>query len=137
MVLQQPAHSDPGGVEAGPVATAPAGAAANGVKPRSLHVLPEIGSRLTTLEGPYLGQSFALSPTKALTMGAQPDSDIVLARDGTVSKTHARVAPEDGGFVVYDDDSTNGTFVNGTPVSRYILQVGDVLQLGASKFRYE
>lgn len=134
MVLQQSPDPDRGAV----VEATPAGVAANGVKPRSpLQVLPEIGSRLTTLDGPYLGQSFALSPTKPLVLGTLPDSDIVLARDATVSQVHARVAPVEGGYAVYDDSSTNGTFVNGALVSRHTLAVGDVLQLGASRFRYE
>ncbi len=103
----------------------------------SLRVLPRVGSSLITLEGPYTGQSFALSPAKSLSLGSRPDSDIVLARDATISQAHARIAPENEGFVVYDVSSTNGTFVNDIAVSRHALEVGDVLHLGASKFRYE
>lgn len=105
--------------------------------PSPLRVLPKVGSRLTTLEGPYLGQSFALSPSKELTLGALPDRDIVLARDVTISQIHARIVPEDDSYLVMDDGSTNGTLVNDIPIVRHSLQVGDVLQLGASKFRYE
>lgn len=134
MVLQQATDPEQGAV----LEATPAGVPGNGAKPRSaLRVLPEIGSRLTTLEGPYIGQSFALSPTKPLVMGTLPDSDIVLARDATISHVHARIAPVEGGYAVYDDSSTNGTFVNGALVSRHTLAVGDVLQLGASRFRYE
>ena len=121
-------------IRADPVPSSPE--KTNGTRP-ALRIMPETGSRLTAIEGPYLGQSFALSAGKTLSLGAQPDSDIVLARDGTISKTHARVAPEDGQFVVYDDNSTNGTFVNNALISRHPLEVGDVLHLGASKFRYE
>ena len=103
----------------------------------SLRVLPRVGSSLIAVEGPYLGQSFALSPSKSLTLGTRPDSDIVLARDATVSQVHAHIGRENDGFVVYDVSSTNGTLVNDAPVSRHALEVGDVLQLGASKFRYE
>jgi len=134
MVLQHDAHPDHS--EQGSVVEVTA--IMDVAKIRSaMQVLPEIGSRLTTLEGPYVGQSFALSPTKPLILGTLPDSDIVLARDETVSHVHARIAPVEGGYAVYDDSSTNGTFVNGALVSRHTLGVGDVLQLGASKFRYE
>ena len=102
-----------------------------------LRVLPRVGSSLITLEGPYLGQSFALSSSKSLTLGTRPDSDIVLARDETISQIHARIMPEEDTFVVYNVSATNGTRVNDVPVSRHTLEVGDVLQLGASKFRYE
>lgn len=103
----------------------------------SLRILPRIGSSLFAFEGPYAGQSFALSSSKPLTLGSRPDSDIVLARDATISQVHARIGREDEGFVVYDISSTNGTLVNDAAVSRHALEVGDVLQLGASKFRYE
>ena len=134
MVLQHDAHSDHS--EQGSVVEVTA--VMDVAKIRSaMQVLPEIGSRLTTLEGPYVGQNFALSPTKPLILGTLPDSDIVLVRDETISHVHARIAPVEGGYAVYDDSSTNGTFVNGALVSRHTLEVGDVLQLGASKFRYE
>ena len=103
----------------------------------SLRILPRVGSSLMTLEGPYTGQSFALSSSKSLTLGTRPDSDIVLARDETISQVHAHIAPETENFVIYDVSSTNGTLVNDVPISRYALEVGDILQIGASKFRYE
>lgn len=103
----------------------------------AIRILPDVGSHLVALEGPYFSQKFALSPSKPLTLGILPDNDIVLARDGTISRRHARIAPEEGGYVLYDDEATNGTFVNDIPVTRQPLQVGDMIQLGASKFRYE
>ena len=103
----------------------------------SLRVVPHSGSALSALDGPYFGQSFVLSPSKSLTLGARPDCDIVLARDETISQIHAHIAPEDGRFTVYDVSSTNGTLVNGETISRHVLDVGDILQLGASRFRYE
>ena len=103
----------------------------------AVRILPQIGSHFVTLEGPYSGQKFALSPTRMLTIGILPDNDIVLARDVTISRRHARVAAEEGGYVVYDIGATNGTFVNNVQVTRQALRVGDVVQFGASKFRYE
>ncbi len=102
-----------------------------------VRVLPEIGSHLVALEGPYFGQKFALSPSRPLTIGILPDNDIVLARDGTISRRHARIAAEEGGYVVYDIGATNGTMVNDVQVTRQALRVGDMVQFGASRFRYE
>jgi len=134
MVLQHNGHSDDS--EQGSVVEVTA--AMDGAKVRSsMQVLPEIGTRLTGLDGPYAGQKFALSATKPFTLGKSSDSDIALARDEMVSRVHARIMPVEGGYAVYDDGSTNGTFVNGALVSRHILGVGDVLQVGASRFRYE
>ena len=102
-----------------------------------VRVLPEIGSHLVALEGPYFGQKFALSPSRPLTIGILADNDIVLARDGTISRRHAHIAAEEGGYVVYDAGTTNGTFVNDGPITRQAIRVGDTVQFGASKFRYE
>ncbi len=109
---------------------------ANGTR-SSLRVLPRVGSSLLAFEGPYAGQSFALARSKSLTLGSRPDSDIVLARDAAISQLHAHISLENENFIVYDVSSTNGTLVNDIAVSRHALEVGDVLQLGASKFRYE
>jgi pSer/pThr/pTyr-binding forkhead associated (FHA) protein len=65
--------------------------------------------------------------------GKQAGNDIVLANDAMVSKRHARVAYEDGRFVLYDENSTNGTFIDERPLSPgkgYILQSGDEVRLG-------
>jgi pSer/pThr/pTyr-binding forkhead associated (FHA) protein len=40
-------------------------------------------------------------------------------------------------FVVYDDNSANGTYVNGQRVSMQALASGDIVQFGSSKFRFE
>ncbi len=131
-VVEEAAPLEPGGGHAGRVNKDEAGGTRS-----SLRVLPRIGSSLIAFEGPYVGQSFALAPNKSLTLGSRPDTDIVLARDATISQVHARIGREEEGFVVYDVSSTNGTLVNDAAVSRHALEVGDVLQLGASKFRYE
>lgn len=94
------------------------------------------GSRLVGLEGPYSGQAFALLPANT-TIGRDVSKDIVLAQDRTVSRNHAHIAVEDGVHVVYDDGSSNGTFVDGVRVTRMPIMPGSIVQFGASKFRYE
>jgi FOG: FHA domain len=63
----------------------------------------------------------------------QAGNDIVLAEDAMVSKRHARIVSENGTFVVVDEGSTNGTFVNSEaipPRQPYALAFGDELRLG-------
>ena len=45
--------------------------------------------------------------------GRNVGNDIVLPGDGMVSKSHARIVYEQGQFFLYDENSTNGTFVSG------------------------
>lgn len=55
----------------------------------------------------------------------------------TVSGNHAEFLTQaNGDLVLRDLDSTNGTFVNGERIrGKVVLQVGDIVQLGASEFR--
>ena len=93
--------------------------------------------QLVGAEGPYAGQVFAL-PAANSTVGRETTSDIVLSADTTISRTHARLVNEGGNFVVYDNGSSNGTFVNGMRLSSpVVLAPGDIVQFGGSKFRFE
>jgi len=94
-------------------------------------------SQLICVEGPYAGQGFALGGPN-ISVGREDTNDISLRADTTVSRNHARLVNEGGGFTVYDNSSSNGTFVNGVRVvSPVHLASGDMLQFGASKFRVE
>jgi pSer/pThr/pTyr-binding forkhead associated (FHA) protein len=92
--------------------------------------------RLVGMDGPYSGQIFLLTAAVA-TVGREPDKTVALAADGTISRNHARISNENGDFIVYDNNSANGTFVNGMRISMQVLAPGDVVQFGSSKFRFE
>ena len=66
------------------------------------------------------------------TIGRLPENDIQLD-DGTVSGKHAMLVAEAGVFLVIDQHSTNGTYVNGEKCAGESLRDGDVIQIG----RYE
>jgi sigma-B regulation protein RsbU (phosphoserine phosphatase) len=57
--------------------------------------------------------------------------------DARLSRQHARVAPEGGSCVIYDLNSANGTFVNGTAVKRQWLWPNDLIGFGPCVFRLE
>src|SRR5713226_9116458 len=57
----------------------------------------------------------------------------VMIDNAAVSSHHACVFRDGDQFVVEDLQSTNGTFVNGTRVSRQALQDGDVEVVGQHK----
>ena len=71
--------------------------------------------------------------------------EVVLGRDegcpvrlpaDDVSRRHARVAPAEGGHVVEDLGSTNGTWVNGERVARRRLAGGDRVRIGPYVARF-
>jgi len=63
------------------------------------------------------------------TVGRKVDKDLVIA-DPRVSRDHATISSEDGGFWVLDQSSKHGTFVNGERVQRKKLQRNDRLEFG-------
>ncbi len=67
-----------------------------------------------------------------LLIGREQDCDVVLTH-ATVSRRHARLRFRDGGWVLQDLSSTNGTVVNGVSVVRCRLVVGDVLEVGEER----
>lgn len=89
-------------------------------------ILPQ--AQLIVLEGESVGQKFRLEGST--TIGRSPDASIVLA-DPEVSRIHARVSRNEyGSHVLEDLGSKNGTFVNGSRVSRQAVLYGDKIRIG-------
>jgi len=63
-----------------------------------------------------------------MTIGRSDDSDIVLDNAG-VSSHHALIQKEAGGYVIADNDSRNGVFVNGDKVDQHRLEYRDEIQI--------
>jgi ABC-2 type transport system ATP-binding protein len=85
---------------------------------------------LAIVEGTDVGREIAVT-ARAL-IGRDPGADVVIT-DSEVSSRHASVALADGGLVLEDLGSTNGTFVNGQSVSGpQQLKSGDRIRLGAT-----
>jgi|GEM_PF-234007 len=63
-----------------------------------------------------------------MTIGRSADSDIVLDNAG-VSSHHAWIQKETGGYVIDDNDSSNGVFVNGNKIDQHRLEYRDEIQI--------
>ena len=72
---------------------------------------------------------------RAVVLGRSEDCDLIVD-DAQASRHHVRVEPRDGGFVLTDLDSTNGTLLNGRRVQSARLEDGDTLCLGDAVFRF-
>jgi hypothetical protein len=67
-----------------------------------------------------------------VSIGRSQDNDIVLT-EGKISRRHAKVQFLDGGFVLSDLNSSNGTFVNGQKIARpVVLRENDEILIGDS-----
>jgi adenylate cyclase len=66
-------------------------------------------------------------------LGRQPDCDVCIA-DREVSKVHCRLEIVDDHLMVRDQDSSNGTFVNGRKYRQHHLRDGDELAVGNTRF---
>ena len=69
------------------------------------------------------------------TIGRSPDCDIFLD-DVTVSRKHAELTRHDGDFVIEDQGSLNGTFLNRKRIESGKLENGDELQIGKYKLTF-
>lgn len=85
------------------------------------------------IAGPREITGVSVPLTGTVIIGRSPDSDLVIA-DEFVSSSHARIVPAGDGFAVEDLGSTNGTIVNGQPVTRPLpVSAGDVIELGTNR----
>jgi pSer/pThr/pTyr-binding forkhead associated (FHA) protein len=62
------------------------------------------------------------------TLGRQFENDIVFHEE-FLSRFHAEIVHESDKYVLYDKESTSGTFVNGRKVDRCVLNSGDLISL--------
>ena len=67
--------------------------------------------------------------SRPLRIGRLPDNTVVIDNPA-VSGHHARVIQDGGNAVLEDLQSTNGTFVNEKPITRHVLQHGDIVLVG-------
>jgi len=94
------------------------------------------GPRLTAVAGAFAGTVFPLMGGEA-GIGRDPSQEIALVGDSTASRRHARVYATPGGYVLRDEGSSNGTWINGSRVQEQQLYPGDVIRIGATEFRFE
>lgn len=100
---------------------------------------PTVGTaptRLVVLSGVKAGATFPLRGD-VLTIGREVGRDVQVDFDPTVSRRHARLERQGDRWVLIDEGSRNGTFVNGQRVQQRVIQVGDVLRLGNTEMKVE
>lgn len=67
--------------------------------------------------------------TVAITqLGRKNDNHLVI-ENPTISRNHAQIRNINGNFVIFDLNSTSGTFVNGVRIKQALLRAGDVISI--------
>jgi len=72
----------------------------------------------------------------SVTLGAMNDNDLVID-DDTVSRYHARIFQDDNAYLVQDNDSTNGTFVNRVRIKEAYLKPGCIITIGKTDIGFQ
>ena len=97
------------------------------------------GPRLVGTAGSYSGAIFPLSGS-AVDIGRDPNNGVPLPNDTNSSRRHATIVLDQGQYSLIDNNSSNGTFLNGVRIQSSApqpLRSGDEVQVGMTRFRFE
>lgn len=92
-------------------------------------------ARLVVLSEGFTGLAHELQTDK-ITIGRVEDNTWPIA-EASVSSHHCEILKKGDEVVVRDLNSTNGTFVNGEPVTEGVIKPGQILRLGQLEIRLE
>ncbi|MBE0687917.1 MAG: DUF3662 domain-containing protein [Anaerolineaceae bacterium] len=67
--------------------------------------------------------------TIAITQIGRKNDNHLIIDDPTISRNHAQIRNINGNFVLFDLNSTSGTFVNGVRIKQALLRTGDVISI--------
>ena len=94
---------------------------------------------LSVVEGVDAGKTFSFDgshPSRVL-IGTSPACDVRLT-DSEVSRRHAEIRPQEGGWTLVDLNSTNGVRLNRRPLTVPArLHQGDVIEIGSVELVFE
>lgn len=105
-------------------------------KPRKAKKSDRVGPSLVIVDGPLTNTVIPLG-TAQITIGRAPESTIVID-DDYASSRHARIYPSDGGWIVEDLGSTNGTWIERTRITQpTALTPGTPLRVGRTTLQLQ
>ena len=87
------------------------------------------------VEGPYKGVRFHLNPSSTL-IGRLRENDIQIDAP-LVSRVHTLIRFDNGIWRILDQESTNGTWVNGRRVADQSVRANDQIQIGPAVFAFQ
>jgi len=97
--------------------------------------LPKDCGMLIVIAGPSRGSRFLIDQAE-VSVGRSSEADISLD-DVTVSRSHSRITKSvSGECEIFDNQSLNGTYLNGVAITQSRLAVGDEIQIGKFRLTY-
>jgi two-component system, NtrC family, sensor kinase len=86
---------------------------------------------LYVLQGPDKGRRFDMTTDESISLGRS--SEEVPLTDLTVSRRHARLEHSRTGWMLWEEGSSNGVFINGIRVTKAAkIKVGDQIRMGST-----
>lgn len=95
----------------------------------------ESSALLERVAGGHCEERYVLSEEFTV-IGRRETCDICLADHG-ISRKHAVITRSGDRYVISDQSSTNGTYVNGVKISRRVLEPGDIIEMGNTVFSFK
>ncbi len=101
------------------------------VRPRPLPPArqPDLAERVSDTMRAVLSPRTGGAPSGSKSVGRAKSNDVVVD-DYLASRVHAYLVGTPDGVEIRDNGSSNGTFVNGAPITRAVLRDGDVVTIG-------
>lgn len=86
-------------------------------------------------EGPLKGKQFIIykNPTN---IGSSSSCEIYLFKDPYIDAAHATITKVREGYLLEDNNSSTGTFVNGQRIQKHKVIAGDIIKIGESTLIY-
>ena len=93
-------------------------------------------AEVTVLQGEREGETFKLLSNQRLVFGRDISCDVQLLDEG-VSRKHFIIEGKGNSFMLVDQNSTNGTYINNSRVMTKILRSSDVIRSGDVHFSFK
>jgi transcriptional regulator with GAF, ATPase, and Fis domain len=95
---------------------------------------PIVQPKLVALSGPLGKSEFRFSAPVSIGRDA---ANPICIDDPAVALLHCKIARQNDSFLLTDQDTPSGTFVNGIPVKQRVLAPGDQIAVGNSLFLFQ
>lgn len=86
-------------------------------------------------KGPLAGKQFVLFKDTTV-LGSSPKAEIYLFKDDAIEPRHAIIHNRGGRFELEDCETPDGTYINGIPIKKQVLQTGDQIVMGKTVLEF-